>query len=133
MSHYQLFAATATSPTFKAALQASLQNYTIPLEPDDFAALGVGDVAVIEGTGSLQVSGTVNLLTFVNPLVSVSSAGLPATLEIQECAKIDVKACCTITGDLQVRVQKVEAGKVRMGFYRSAERNSRFKSMPRRV
>ena len=118
MSHYQSFATTPTTPTFKAALQASIQNYVIPFGPDDFAALGVGDVAVIEGTGSLQLSGTVNLLTSVNPLVSVSSAALPTTLQIQEGAQIDIKACCTITGDLQIRIQKVDAGTVRMGFYR---------------
>jgi hypothetical protein len=118
MTHYQLFATTATSPTFKSALQASLQNYVIPLSPDDFAALGVGDVAVIEGTGTLQLSGSVNLLTAVNPLVSVSAAPLSATLQIQEGAKINIAACFKITGDLQIRVQKVDAGTVRMGFYR---------------
>ena len=118
MSHYQSFATTATTPTFQAALQASLQNYVIPFGPDDFAALGVGDVAVIEGTGSLQVSGTVNLLTSVNPLVSVSSAALPTTLQIQEGAQINVKACFTITGGFQIRVQKVDASTVRMGIYR---------------
>ena len=118
MSHYQSFATTATTPTFQAALQASLQNYVIPFGPDDFAALGVGDVAVIEGTGSLQVSGTVNLLTSVNPLVSVSSATLPTTLQIQGGPQISITATFTITGDLQIRVQKVDAGTVRMGFYR---------------
>ena len=51
MSHYQSFATTATTPTFQAALLASLQNYVIPFGPDDFAALGIGDVAVIGGDG----------------------------------------------------------------------------------
>jgi hypothetical protein len=118
MTHYQSFATTATTPTFRAALQASLQNYVIPLSPDDLAALGIGDVAVIEGTGTLQLSGSVNLLTSVNPLVSVSAAPLSATLQIQEGAKINIAACFKITGDLQIRVQKVDAGTVRMGFYR---------------
>ena len=118
MSHYQSFVAAPATPTFRAALQASIQNYVIPLGPDDLATLGIGDVALVEGTGSLQLSGTVNLLTSVNPLVSVSSAALPATLQIQECAKINIKAGCTITGDLQIRIQRVDAGTVRMGFYR---------------
>jgi hypothetical protein len=118
LSHYQSFAATATAPTFKAALQASLQNYVIPLSPDDFAGLGIGDVATIEGTGTLQLSGTLNLLTSVNPLVSVTSAALPATIQVQEGAKIDISASLTITGDLQIRIQKVDAGTVRMGFCR---------------
>lgn len=118
MSHYQLFATSPTTPTLKAALQASIENYVIPFAPEDFASLGVGDIAIIEGTGSLQLSGTVNLLTAVNPLVSVSSAALPTTLQIQECAKVDIKATLTITGDLQIRVQKIDGATVRMGFYR---------------
>ncbi len=118
ISHYQSFATTATTPTFKAALQTSLQNYVMPLGPDDLPALGVGDVAIIEGTGSLQLSATVNLLTSVNPLVSVSSATLPGTLQIQEGASIDITASITIKGDLQIRIQKVDAGTVRLGFYR---------------
>jgi hypothetical protein len=118
MSHYRLFATTATTPTFKSALQESLQNYVVPLSPDDFAALGVGDVAVIDGTGSLQVSGTVNLLTSVNPLVSLSAAPLPTKLQIQEGAEVDVTASCTISGEFQIRIQKINAGTVRLGFYR---------------
>ena len=125
MSHYQSFATTATSPTFKAALQASLQNYVISFGPDDFADLGVGDVAVIEGTGSLQFSGTANLLTSVNPLVSVSSATLPITLQIKEGAQVSVKACFTITGGLQIRIQKVDSDTVRMGILREARRRFR--------
>jgi hypothetical protein len=118
MSHYRSFATTTTAPAFKSALQASLQNYVIPLSPDDLAALGVGDVAIIEGSGSLQLSGTVNLLTSVNPLVSVTSATLPSTLQIQEGASIDITASITIKGDLQIRIQKVDAGTIRLGFYR---------------
>lgn len=116
--HYKSYAATATSPTFKAALQAAVQDYVIPLKLDDIAAMGVGDVATIEGTGSLQFSGTVNLLTAVNPLVSISSSALPATLSIQEGASVKVTARFTVQGDLQIRVQKVDAATVRLGFYR---------------
>jgi hypothetical protein len=118
VSHYQSFATTDTTPTFKAALRASLQNYVIPLSPDDLASLGIGGVAIIEGAGSLQLSGTVNLLTSVNPLVSLSAAPLPTTLQIQEGAEVDVSASCTITGDFQIRVQKVDAGTVHLGFCR---------------
>ena len=118
LSHYQPFATTATTPTFKAALQASLQNYVIPLSPEDLASLGIGGVAIIEGTGSLQLSGTVNLLTSVNPLVSLSAAPLPTKFQIQEGAEVAVTASCTITGGFQIRVQKVDAGTVRLGFYR---------------
>ena len=116
--HYRSFAATATTPAFKDALQEALQNYIIPVSPDDLGALGIGDVATLEGTGSLQLSGQVNLLTSVNPLATVTAAALPVTLKIQECAKIDVKASCTITGGFQIRIERIDAQTVRMGFYR---------------
>ncbi len=118
MSHYQAFSTNASSPTFKTALEAALQNYVIPFTLEDLDAMGVGDVAIIEGMGSLKLSGTFDLLTAVNPLVSVSSAALPATIQVQEGATISVSASCTITGDLQVRAQKVDAGTIRLGVYR---------------
>lgn len=130
LTHYQSFATSATAPTFKAALQESLQDYVIPLEPDDFASLGTGDVAVVEGTGTVKLSGTFNLLTSVNPLASLSSAALPVTLQIQEGAQITVTACLTITGDLQIRVQKVDANTVRLGFYRKRGAEFTFQVSP---
>ncbi len=118
LSHFRLFSTTATTPTFKSALQEALQGYVIPLAPEDLAALGVGDVAVIEGAGSFQISGSFNLLTTVNPLVSVTTPVIPVTLQIQQGAAITVSACCTITGDIQIRVQKIADGTVRLGLYR---------------
>ena len=118
MTHYRSFAATATSPLFKDALQASVQNYVIPLKPEDLSALGIGDVAAIEGSGSLQLSGTVDLLTVANPLASISSAVLPATIEIQEGASVAVTASYEISGSFQVRIQKVDPATIRLGIYR---------------
>jgi hypothetical protein len=118
MTHYQPFPTSATTPTFRNALQAAVENYLIPLTPDDLFAMGAGDVAIIEGAGSIKVSGTFNLLTAVNPLVSISSAALPATIQVKGGATICVSATCTITGDLQIRVQRVNAGTVRLGLYR---------------
>ena len=116
-THYKCFETTTTTPTFRAALEASLQDYVIPLGVDDLAALDVGDIATVEGTGSLQLSGTVNLLTSVNPLASLSSPALPG-IQVAAGAAIDIAASYTIEGDFQVRIQKVDDVTVRMGFYR---------------
>lgn len=116
-THYKCFETTATTPTFRAALEASLQDYVIPLGVDDLEALDTGDIATMEGTGSLQLSGTVNLLTSVNPLASLSSPALPG-IQVAAGASIDIAASYTIEGDFQVRIQKVDDGTLRVGFYR---------------
>jgi hypothetical protein len=116
-THYKCFETTTTTPTFRAALEASLQDYVIPLGADDLDALDVGDIATVQGTGSLQFSGTVNLLTSVNPLASLSSPALPG-IQVTAGAAIDIGASYTIEGDFQVRIQKVDDSTVRIGFYR---------------
>ena len=116
-THYKCFETTATTPTFKAALEASLQNYVIPFGVDDLAALDVGDVVTMEGNCSLKLSGTVNLLASVNPLASLSSPALPG-IQVSAGAAIDIAASYTIEGDFQVRIQKIDDATVRMGFYR---------------
>ena len=77
LTHYKSFQTTSTTPTFAAALEASLQSFVIPLSVDDLASLGVGDVATMEGSCTLKLCGTVNLLAAVNPLASLSTPALP--------------------------------------------------------
>lgn len=117
LSHYKLFETTSTLPTFRSSLEASLRDYTIPAKVDDLAAMSVGDVATVEGTGTLQFSGNFNLLTLVNPLVSVSAAVQSGAIKIQEGASVDVGASFAVEGEYQIRVQKLDSGKVRIGFY----------------
>ena len=116
-THYKCFETTNTTPTFRAALEASLRDYVIALGVDDLEALDTGDIVTVEGTGSLQISGTVNLLTSVNPLASLSSPALPG-VQVTAGGAIDIAASYTIEGDFQVRIQKVDEVTVRMGFYR---------------
>jgi len=56
-------------------------------------------------------------LASVNPLASLSSPALPG-IQATAGAAIDIAATYTIDGDFQVRVQRVDAVTVRMGFYR---------------
>ena len=116
-THYKCFETTPTTPTFRAALEASMQNYVIPLSVGNLSALEVGDVVTVEGTGSLKVCGTINLLAAVNPLATLSSPALPG-IQVTAGAAFDVVATYTIAGDFQVRIQKTGDATVRMGFYR---------------
>ncbi len=116
LTHYKSFQTTSTTPTFAAALQASLQSFVLPLSVDDLASLGVGDVATLEGSCTLKLCGTVNLLTAVNPLASLSTPALPG-VAVKAGAAIDFTATFTIQGDFQVRIQKVADTTLRIGFY----------------
>ena len=116
-THYKCFATTPTTPTFRAALEASMQSYVIPFRVADLSALEVGDVVTVEGTGSLKVRGTVNLLASVNPLATLSSPALPG-IQVGAGAAIDITASYSIEGDFQVRIQKTGDATLRMGFYR---------------
>ena len=128
-THYKCFETTNSTPTFKAALEASLQDYVIPFCVDDLEALEEGDIVTLEGTGSLQFSGTLNLLTSVNPLASLSSPALPG-IQVTAGAAIDIGASYTIEGDFQVRIQRVSDAMVRMGFYRKRGTDFTVKASP---
>ncbi|MBZ5560907.1 MAG: hypothetical protein LAP13_00645 [Acidobacteriia bacterium] len=116
--HYKCFEIAASTPTLRTALAASLSNYTIPAEFDDLASLAVGDIATLECTGTLQFSGKISLLTSVNPLASLSSSVVSDMIQVKAGAAIDVGASVAIDGEFQIRIQKLDAGTVRMGIYR---------------
>lgn len=118
LTHYKLFQTAASTPTFVSALQESLEDYMIPAGIDDLAAMGVADIATVEGAGTLQFSGSINLLSAVNPLVSVSTGVLPGAINVKEGASVDVGASYAITGEFQIRVQKIGPGTVRLGIYK---------------
>jgi hypothetical protein len=117
LTHYKSFQTTSATPTFATALEASLQNFVIPLSVDDMASLGVGDVVTVEGRCTLKLCGTINLLTSVNPLATLSTPALPG-IAVKAGAAIDITATVTVEGDFQVRVQKIADATVRLGFYR---------------
>ncbi len=118
LSHYKCFETTASTPTLRTALEASLNSYIVPTQPDDLEALAVGDIATIECAGKLQFSGKTNLLTSVNPLASLSSTVVSEIIQVNAGAAIDVEASFTIDSEFQIRVQKLDPNTVRLGVYK---------------
>lgn len=117
ITHYKSFQTTSTAPTFAAALEATLQSFVIPFGVDDLASLSVGDVVTVEGSCALRLCGTLNLLTSVNPLATLSTPALPG-VAVKAGAAIDITATFTVEGNFQVRIHKVAGATLRMGFYR---------------
>ncbi len=126
-SSYRLFERTGTAPfpLWLDALKESVANFIIPRDLNDLAKMSVGSVATVSGSGSLKVSGEVELLSAINPLASLNlPEPIGGTLELSSGGSIKVGASFEISGAFQIRVHKTGADKTTLGIYR--ERGKEF-------
>jgi len=125
-SSYRLFEKTgaANFPLWLDALKESVANFIIPRDLDDLSKMSVGSVATVAGSGSLKVSGEVELLSAVNPLASLNLPEPLGALELSSGGSIKVGASFEISGAFQIRVHKTGADKATLGIYR--ERGKEF-------
>jgi hypothetical protein len=115
---YRCFSSVAPAPTVLEALTQSLGELVIPFKPADTNSLPAGVVVTIGGSGSLKFSASTSLLALSNPLASLD---LPAPLPgiaVKDGASVKIGASWTIATEYQVRVHKVDANRVRLGWYR---------------
>jgi hypothetical protein len=112
-THYRLSNLTDNIVT---ALQTLIESFAIPAGLQDVQAMASGDVATVDGTGSLKFSGKVNLLTAVNPLAVLNTTICEGPLKIKDSTAVSVGATYTLTGEYQVRVQRFDGSKFRLGF-----------------
>jgi hypothetical protein len=118
---YRLFALT---DQIVPAIKTLFENFVIPGDLEDVESMPQGSVATVEGTGSLKFSAQANLLSVVNPLATVSTAAIKDVLKVQEGGSITVGATYTLTGEYQVRVQRLDGRKFRLGYEK--KRSSEF-------
>lgn len=108
------------------ALVNTIQNFFIPADLDDIANMPENSIATVSSTGQLCFSGSVNLLSFSNPLATLP---LPSVVgsgpQLTAGASVTVGASYKFTGEYQVRVHRFTGSKFHLGFYR--KRNSEFK------
>jgi hypothetical protein len=112
-AHYRLFNLTDNTAT---ALENVIQNFAVPADVQDVQTMASGDVATVDGTGSLKFSATANLLTAVNPLAVLNTTICEGPLKIKDSAAVSVGATYTLTGEYQIRVQRFDGSKFRLGF-----------------
>ena len=118
---YRLFEkapGTAKFPTYIDALKETIAAFTLPRSLDDLRKMGNGTVATLEGSGSLKVSGDLDVVSVVNPLASVNLPEPLGSLELSSGGSLKVAGSFEITGTFQIRAHKLTAEKVRLGFYR---------------
>jgi hypothetical protein len=123
LTTYRLFEKSEPGPfpIFVEALKEAIAGFSIPGDLEDLTQMSIGSVVTVEGEGTIKFSGTVDVLSAVNPLASVNVPGLPepfGELKVTSGGAIQVGAAFELTGAYQIRVQKTGDDKVRLGYYR---------------
>ncbi len=104
--------------TLLAAVEQTVGNFVIPASTDDLLSLRDGCVATVTGTGSLDLSGTANLLAVTNPLASTELPSPLPTVSVTAGGTLSVGAAVQLQCTFQVCAQKTGPGRVRIGWYR---------------
>lgn len=105
-------------PPFVQALQETAKDFVVLGDLDDLSRMSAGLVATVEGRGSLKFSGEAELLSVVNPLASVDLPSPVGELQVVSGNSIKVGASFELFGSYQIRAQKLDAKRVRLGFYK---------------
>jgi len=123
LSYYQLFDLSQNAPTLAEAIESTLSNFAIPGDLDDIEAMPPNSVAAVDGTGDLKFSGTVSLTSLTNAPVSLPLATV-GPVQITAGGKISVGAGFELSGEYQVRVQRLAGKLFHLGLYR--KKNTEF-------
>jgi hypothetical protein len=100
------------------ALKEAVAGFVIPGDLEDLAKMANGTVSTVDGRGSIKFSGTVNVLSVINPLAAVNLPEPIGALKINSGNAIKVGASFEISGAYQLRAQKFGNDKVRLGYYK---------------
>jgi hypothetical protein len=118
---YRLFekpGAGGAFPKCLDALKETIAGFVIPGDLEDIARMTSGTVATVEGNGSIKFSGSVDVLSVVNPLAAVNLPEPIGALKLSSGSAIKVGASFEISGAYQIRAQKIGNDKVRLGYYK---------------
>ncbi len=118
LANYQRFDAQPTPPTILDAVQTTVADFCIPGCPDDLRALPADAIVTLEGIGTITFCAQANLFAAANPLASLQLPSPLPTLDVSAGGSVIVAATCSVTWDYQLRIRRLDAGRVSLGFYR---------------
>jgi hypothetical protein len=121
---YRSFSAGPDAPTIAEALRSSVAEFVIPADAGDLKALPAGVIVAVTGRGSLKFSGSANLLAIANPLATLAAPSPVPSLGVTATGTVSVGASWEVATEYQVRAQKLETGRVRLGWYRKRDSDS---------
>jgi hypothetical protein len=113
---YQRFR-TAKVP-FPEAFRTTLQNFVIPSELADLAAMPEGSISTVEGNGALTFSGNASLPSITNPLLAASLPLKAGKIALSGGTSVSVGASFSVTGEYQIRIQKIGPARCQLGYHR---------------
>lgn len=117
---YKPFAKFGTPGAFKPfvqAVQETARDFVLLGDVDDLSKMSVGLIATVEGGGHLKFSAEAELLSVANALATVDPPG-PGKLEVTTGGSVKVGATYELFGEYQIRAQKLDKQRVRLGFYK---------------
>lgn len=115
-TNYRRFT-TAGKPLLDA-LKESIGGFLIPATPEALEALPPNALVTATGTGSLKLSVTANLFAATNPLAALTLPDPIPAVKLTQGGSVQAGATFTLTGEYQIRAQKLENGRIRLGWYR---------------
>jgi hypothetical protein len=109
----------ANAPVLRKALTDMLTTGIVPGDLADLRMMKPGDISSVSGSGELKASASFDLAAALNPLTT-PTLGLQqiGSLQLKAGASLTVGASVGIKGRYQVRVIKMDASRVRIGYYR---------------
>lgn len=116
----RLFPVGPGAQTMGASIAEVIRTFSIPGDVEDLVRMPEGAVSAVTGTGSFQISGSFDVAAAVNPLATPKLPLVGSPLSLNAGASLDVGARIRISGEYQIRAQKVAATTVRLGLYKRA-------------
>src|SRR4051812_23376482 len=102
---------------FVQAIQETARDFVLLGDIEDLSKMSEGLIATVEGNGHLKFSAEAELLSVVNPLATVDPPG-PGELKVVSGGSIKVGATFQLFGEYQIRAQKLDKQRVRLGIYK---------------
>lgn len=101
------------------AIQTAFQHFMIPGDLEDLAQMTAGSVASVEGTGTLELSAGVDVLTVTNPLATVATGtAFLKSLGLNQGGSVAVDVSVTFTGGYKLQVTKLDSKRVLLAYCR---------------
>lgn len=122
---YRPFDLTIAPITLAAACKDLLEHFVIPNTAADLrqmSELPAGTISCASGHGQMKIAASVNLAAAFNPLASVGTIPVLGTLSAGGGATASVGITAMVSGDFQIRAQRLDASLVRLGFHTVAGR-----------